>query len=320
MPEATFVRNFDKVPVTLEAAQGSGELIQLKSGRAAYYRSANNVGASQGDTIEETTSGTVTLPKTNGVVMLDGGEAFWDHSASAITYKPANDRDFFVGTIVGDYSSGDANCQVNLNVRPSWLIDFNRDPFDTVCTGTQAIGGFGEPAMRGGARKFRITATNEAQKVDMLSQAGFAKTANAICKAIINVRDDGSGTVVDVSVGLADDTHATDADTIANSIFVHLNANDVNIYAESDDGTTEVAATDTTIDYTANTPFEVWFDMRDPADVQIYINAALVLGSTTFNVNASSPTWKLLIHVEKSSSTDTYELDVNEFKVRIAEQ
>jgi hypothetical protein len=320
MPEATFVRDAEFYPVTLESAAGSGELRQMKDGRAAYYRSANNVGASQSDKVLFTEEGTVTLPKANGVVLLDGGEAFWDHSANAITYKPANDRDFYAGTIVGDFSSGDGSCQVNLNVKPNWLIDFNRDPFDTVCTGTQALGGFGEPAIRGGARKFRITATNEAQKVDMLSQAGFAKTANAIVKAIVNVRDDGSGTVVDVSVGVADDTHATNADTIANSIFIHLDANDLNIYAESDDGTTEVAATDTTIDYTAGTPFEVWIDMRDPADVQIYINAALVLGATTFNVDATTPTWKLLIHVEKSPSTDTYEIDVNELKVRIAEQ
>lgn len=319
MPEATFVRNAEQYPVLLESAAGSGQLSQMKDGRAGYYRSANNVGASSADNVLFTTEGTVTLPKTNGVVLLDGGEAYWDHSANTITFRPANDRDFYAGTIVGDFSSGDANCQVNLNVRPSWLIDLARDPFETIIVGTRALGVM-DLQRRGGAHKIMLSSTSEAQKIDMLSQAGFAKTANAIGKFVINVRSDGAGTVVDVSVGFADGTDATSADTIANSIFCHLDANNTNINFESDDGTTEVAATDSTLDYTENTPFEVWIDMRNPADVQIYVDAALVLGSTVFNVDATTPTWKILIHVEKSSAADTYEIDINEAKVRTAEQ
>jgi predicted RecA/RadA family phage recombinase len=289
----------------------------MRDGRAAFRDGA---AASSGEKADFQTSGVVQLPKTNGIKILDGGRVYWDHSANACHYKAANDRDFFIGCAVGDWESGDTSMQVNLNVQPVYLLDIANDPWVDVVVGTQAAGGLGPFRRRGGAYFGALTSTSEAQKIDMLSRAGFAKGANAIVEAIINVISDGAGTAVDVSVGVANDTHATDADSITDSIFVHLNANDVNIYLESDDGTTEVAATDSTIDYTEGTPFEVWFDMRDPADVQIYINGALVLGATVFNVDASAATWKLLVHVEKTSAADTYSLDINRLCARIAEQ
>lgn len=289
----------------------------MRDGHAAFR---DGSAVSSGEKADFQTSGVVQLPKTNGIKILDGGRVYWDHSANACHYKPVNDRDFFIGCAVGDWESGDTSMQVNLNREPRYLLDIARDPWVDVVVGTQALGGLGPARRRGGAHNIAITATNEAQKVDMLSRDGFAKGANAIIEAIINVISDGAGAAVDVSVGAADDTHATDADSIVNSIFVHLNANDVNIYLESDDGITEVAATDSTIDYTEGTPFEVWFDMRDPADVQIYINGALVLGSTVFNVDGSGPTWKLLVHVEKTAATDTYSIEINRLCARIAEQ
>lgn len=172
----------------------------------------------------------------------------------------------------------------------------------------------------GGCHKIILTAVNEAQKVDMLSKDGFATGANAIIEAAIEVVSDGAGTVVDVSIGVANATHATNADSITDSIFCHLDANNTNINFESDDGTVEVNATDSTIDYTEGTRFLVWFDMRNPADVQIYVNAVLVLDATVFNVNASTATWKLLVHVEKTASTDTYEIDIDALRAWFAEQ
>jgi predicted RecA/RadA family phage recombinase len=319
MPDAFSTEDWDRQPITLAAGVSKGELWQLGNGHAAFIPDAAH---NSGEQTDFQTSGLCTVTKANGVKFLDGGRVYWDHSANNATYKPVNDRDFYIGTAFGDWEAGDLTMQVNLNAEQRNLIDFNRDAFDTIVVGTQVTGtaGLSEPKIRGGARKFLITATNEAQKIDMISQFAFAKTANAIIEGIANVRDDGSGTVVDVSMGVANATNATNADDITESVFVHLDANDVNIYAESDDGTTEVAATDTTIDYTAATPFEFWIDMRNPADVQIYINAALVLGATTFNVDAATGPFKLLLHIEKSASTDTYELDVNRFVARLMEQ
>ena len=320
MPDAIFTGDPNEIRVALAASLGVGEVWQLANGKAAFYDPAPRVAASSGEKQLLRTDGQCTVTKTNGVVILDGGEVYWDHSANSATYKPANDRDFYLGTAVGDWASGDLQMTVNLNVKPVWLLDISRDPWVDVVLGTQAVGGLLPARPRGGSHNIAITATNEAQKVDMLSRFGFARTANAIAKLVFNVVSDGAGTVVDVSMGLANDTHATDADTITESLFIHLNANDVNIYAESDDGTNEVAATDTTIDYTEGTPVEVWFDLRNEADIQIYVNAALVLGASTFRLDNATGPLKLLVHVEKTASTDTYSLDINELKARIAEQ
>jgi predicted RecA/RadA family phage recombinase len=317
MPEATFVRDWDETRLTAAASVGTGELRQLADGRAGFFESAT--AASSGDRIVFSTSGQVTVPKATGVKLLDGGRAYWDHSANNVTFKPANDRDFYAGVIVGDSESGDSVCTLNLNVEQANILDIARDPFDTVFVGTRAIGTM-DLQRRGGAHKITLSSTSEAQKIDMLSQMGFAPTANAIVELIFNVRSDGAGTVVDASLGIANDTHASNADTITESLFVHLDANVTTINLESDDGTTEVNATDTTITYTENTPVEVWFDIRDPEDIQCYINGVLVLGGSVFKLNLATGPLKLLAHVEKSSAADTYEIDINRLVARIAEQ
>lgn len=317
MPDAIFNHAANETRITLGAALGAGEIWQLKNGLAAFYD--NQQAASSGDKVYIRTDGQVTVTKTNGVKILDGGRVYWDHSAGSATYKPANDRDFYLGVAVGDWESGDTQMLVNLNVEPRYILDIARDSFATVFVGTRALGGL-DLLRRGGAHNIVISATNEAQKVDLLTRDGFSKDANAIVELIFNVISDGAGTVVDVSLGVANATDSDNADDIAESVFIHLNANDVNIYAESDDGSTEVAATDTTIDYAEGTPVEVWLDFRDPADVQIYVNGAQVLGATVFNVNAAVGPLKLLAHVEKSASTDTYEIDINRLCARIAEQ
>lgn len=328
MPEATYIRDFDKTLVTLAASKGSGEVFQLADGRAGFYDSgAVSSGASSGDKKEIRTAGQVTLPKANGVKFIDGGKVYWDHSANAATYKAVSDRDFYLGTSVGDWESGDVSMLVNLNVQPAYLIDFGRggpeDAFISALVGTVAVAGC-NIFRRGSAHNFVLNSTSEAQKLDALSVNGFSKDANWIIEGAFRVVNDGAGTNTDVSLGIANATHASDADSITESCFIHLNGNEVNVYAESDDGTTEVAATDTTVDYSEGSTLaarvEFWMDGRDPSDVQIYINGALALGSTVFNVNAATGPFFLLAHVEKSSSADVYEIALDWLRVRIAEQ
>ena len=52
-----------------------------------------------------TSAGTARIVKAAGAAILDGGEVWWDYSADAATYKKVNDRDFYLGTAVGDWSS-----------------------------------------------------------------------------------------------------------------------------------------------------------------------------------------------------------------------
>jgi predicted RecA/RadA family phage recombinase len=298
-----------------------GTVIQLADGLAGVMVSdtdADKLGAVR-------VAGHFTVDKASGVVFLDGGQVFWDHSANVATYRQVSDRDFFLGTAVGDATSASTSMVVDLNRRNHYKVDFSADSAaNSVIVGTAAAGGFGYPIRKGGSNTFLITSTNEAQKVDLLSIQGWATGANAIVEGAFRVVSDGSGTATDVSLGCASATSATDADAIAESVFIHLNGNEANIYAESDDGTTEVAATDTTIDYTEgsalSTRVEFWMDMRDPAAVKIYINGAQVLSSTTFNLSAATGPWFLLAHIEKTASTDTYELAVDWLRVRTSEK
>lgn len=305
----------DERILTAAAALAAGEIWQLPDGRAGVYTGAN--AAAIGDDVGFETEGIFTVQKTASIVLLDGGPVYWDHSANKAHFKKVNDRDFFLGTVVGDAASADTTVKVNLNVQPVYLIDCARDPIDSVVVLTA-----GTPQLRriGGAQSLEFDATAEAQKVDILSKDGFAPGANAIVEFAIEVVDDGDAAAIDGSFGVANGTHASDADAITESCFIHLDGNDTQINAESDDGSTEVAATDTTKDYVLGTRFEVWMDFRDPSDVQIYVDAVLVLGATTFDISAATGPLHLLAHLEKTADNTTAEYHVEWLRARIAEQ
>lgn len=320
--EARSVRDFGKERVLLTYSLDAYQLVQLPSGQAGFWDSS--MPKASGEYAEFSTKGTVTCKKTTGIQALKGGRAYWDHSANSVTFKRVNDRDFYVGRYAQDATASADQCEVILNIDPPYDIDLLRDPFISVLVGTPAAGGFGYPVRLGGALVLELTATSEAQKVDALSVDGFARTSNAIVELRFRVISDGAGTEPDFSLGVANGTHASDADSIAESVFIHLDGNNTNINAESDDGTTEVAATDTTTDYTEGSDFskvkEVWIDFRDEADVQIYVDGVLVLSASTFNINAANGPLYLLAHLEKTSSASTYKVAVDRAQVRFAEQ
>lgn len=294
-----------------------GDIIQMPDGRAGIVELATSTGGSTSPRV----TGVWTVVKTAGVTILNGDPVYWDHSANAATYRKVNDRDFYLGRAVGDAVSASTTMSVAINVNPRNDIDLLRDPYTTAIVGTQALGGLALN-QRGGLN-IVLSSTSEAQKVDALSVDGFAVAAKAIVGFSFRVINDGAGTAVDVSIGVANGTDATDAGSITESCFIHLNANDANIYAESDDNSTEVAETDTTINYTEGSSVaervHVRMDLRDPSDVQIYINGANVLPSTVFDISAASGPLKLLVHVEKTSAADVYELAIDEMWARFTE-
>lgn len=292
------------------------EIQQAPSGKAGIHDSATSV--SSGNYYYLRTAGQATCTKTNGFNALKGNRAYWDHSANAVNYKKVNDRDFYMGRFSEDATNSALSCVVDLNADPAYDLDIARDPFDTVMVGTQGFNTMGV-FRRGGAHKFLVSSTNEAQKMDIVTKDGFALGANAIIEFAVEVVSDGAGTVVDVSIGAANATDSDNADDITDSLFMHLDANNTAIRFESDDGTTDVPATDSTITYTEGTRFEVWMDMRNPASVVMYVNGTQVLSGTTFNINASVATWYLMAHVEKSAAADTYELDLEWLRAHFAE-
>lgn len=291
--QAQLVQSDCTVDWTPAAAVVGGEVIQLRDGRAAVV----NVDAASGVVVGTSTEGIYKVAKTTSMVVLKGSRLYWDHSADKAHLLHRNDRDFFIGTAMEDATSSATTVQVDLNKlasdRLSLASGFVSVPINTA--GFPFVAGAGEGVNLG------FSATAEAQKVDALSFRGFAPAAIPIVHALICVNTNGDAAAFDLNVGIASATHATDADSIAESLFVHIDGSSTNIAIESDDGTTEVAATDTTVDFTAGTPFLAQFDLRDLSDIQVYIDGVNVLPSSVFKLNAATGPLKLLAHMEKTS-------------------
>lgn len=319
MAEAIKYQDEDSViDYTPDAAVSGGEVIQLQDGRAAVLPvdlASGALGAAE-------TEGVWTCLKTADIVFVAGQPVYWDHSANTATYAPASDRDFFLGSAYTDTAGSASTVKVVLNKRPSYNIELQRDEFLTVIVKTVVGSTTVEvPHLRqfGGTTAMIFGATAEAQKLDLLSQQGFAKGSNWIVEGGFNVIDDGDAAAIDFNIGVANATHATDADSITESVFLHLDGNDLNLFAESDDGTTEVAATDTTVNIVLGTPVHFVMDGRNPADVQIYVNGILMLGSTVFDVDAATGPLKLLAHLEKTSDDTTADYRINYLRVRTSQ-
>jgi predicted RecA/RadA family phage recombinase len=316
--EAVTLRGRHELRKTAAAAIASGEVHQLADGRAAIYCGLN--AAASGERTNWTTEGQYTVAKTSGVVVLDGAPLWWDHSANSATpVPPLTDRDFFLGCAVGDAASGDATCVVNLNVEPQYVIDLHKDGGDTAVVLTA-----GTPYIynRGGTLEAGFSATAEAQKLDWLSKRSFPIGSNWILEAVLEVVTNADADVADLNVGVANETHASDADTIGESCFFHLDLGaDLNLDAESDDGAgTEVAATDTTIDWAVGTPLHLVIDGRDPSDIQLYANGVLVLPATVFTLASATGPLKALFHLEKTANDSPGVVQLDMLRVRIAEQ
>lgn len=311
----------DRSISALAAAVSAGAIYQLADGQAAVKRGQNSGIA--GDQAEFDSDGQFTVPKTSGVVITNGQEVWWDRSAGSATYAPGSDRDFYLGAATGDAASADVEMGVNLNVKPRYFIDVIEGEWDSTIVKTVVGSTTVEvPHIKrfGTTHAFILGATAEAQKVDMLSKLGFAKDAKWIVDGTFNVIDDGNATAIDFSIGVANDTHASDADAITESCFLHLDGSTLDLFAESDDGTTEVAATDTTVNIVLGTPVHFVIDGRNLADIKIYVNGVLMLGSTVFKLDAATGPLKLLAHLEKTSDATTADYRFSQLRVRLAEQ
>lgn len=313
MAEASLSKdaNANTLDVTAPEAMAAGEVFQLPDGRAGV--TAGLAGFASGDPGTLLVAGQFTLAKTASVVVLDGDPLYWDRSANTVTpLKAAAGADFFIGVAVGDAASAGATVVCDLNVAPQYVIDVLRDPADTVLVLTA-----GSPAvtMGPGYAKITFSATAEAQKADIMSVHSVPVTIPFIVEGRIAIYDIGAA-ALDINIGIANGTHATDADSITESCFLHLNGAALSILAESDDGTTEVAATDTTVDAVDDTWLDFRMDCRDLSDIQIYINGVLMLAATVFVLTDATGPLKLLAHLEKTSDTSTADVRISHLAIR----
>lgn len=323
MAEATYFQDGCAIDYTPVADVTGGEVVQLNDGRAGVLPVDLDYDA--GETGAAQTKGVYTVTKTTSQVWTKGCEVWWDHSANSATNIPrmgAGDRDFYLGCATADAAAADTTGKVNLNVRPNYIIDLARDPFATVIVKT-VVGSTTvevphvEP--RGGGTAMILGTTAEAQKVDLLSERSFALGSNWIVEGEVNIITNSDNAAGDFNIGVANATHASDADAITESCFFHTDGNALDIHTESDDGTTEVAADDTDVNFAAGTPFSFVIDGRNPADVQMYLDSVLVNGSTVHDISLATGPLKLLAHLEKTADDSPGTYVINRLRVRTAQ-
>ncbi len=295
MAEALYKQPGCSLDWTPTAAVTAGEVLHLPDGRAGFAPTAiaaGELGALQ-------VSGVATITKTDSMVMLKGSKVYWDHSAGAASLLfGANSADYYLGVVESTAASSATTVDVILNVEPQYTLAL-KDGFATAPVSTA---GWPHIVSVGNGVAMVFDATAEAQKLDALSIRSVATGTKGILNALVCVNTNGDDAAFDFNVGLADGTHASSADTITASLFCHIDGASTNILAESDDDTTEVSATDTTVDFTAGTPFLFQADLTDNSDVQIYINGVNVLSGSTFDLSAATGPLKLLAHMEKSAN------------------
>lgn len=287
------------VDYTPEAAITGGQVLQLPDGRAAVAK----VDIAAGVLGAVAVSGLVDVLKAASIVILNGTGIWWDHSANTATCIPQfGDRDFYLGVAVGDVVAGATYIRVALNVEASYVIDTRGGAGMLTGGGDTVLVANGYLVNRGGMLELGFTTAAEAQKSDWLSRRSFPKGANWIVDIMLELATAADDAAADFDVGVSNETHATDFQTAANFAAFHLDGDDLNIDVHSDDGTTDVAPVDSTVDIVAGTPIFLQIDGRDETNIKFYINGVRVASGSTFTLTAASNALKLIFHMEKTSN------------------
>jgi len=174
-----------------------------------------------------------------------------------------------------------------------------------------------------GVLKFSFDAVAEAATATLfMENSPLAPAQNGIAEFVLGVFDIGDDAALDIDFGLASDDHATDFESIAEFVAFHLDGSDLSLKIHSDDGTTDTAAVDSTVDLVDDTYYAFKIDYADLTDVKFYYRALttsqwtqLATGST-FDVSASTANWTPIVMVEKTSNDTTADVRVDRIRVQ----
>lgn len=197
---------------------------------------------------------------------------------------------------------------------------------DSVWTKTETDGlGVISSDQANGVLKFSFDAVAEVAVAALyMTNSPFPVAGNPIFECRLAVYDIGDDAAIDINFGVAVGTHATDCDSITEAVLFHLDGSDLSLCCESDDGTTEVAATDTTVDLVDDTFYDFKIDCSDLTDVTFWYRAVgatnwtQLLATTTFDISQASGPFTPLFHVEKTSNDTTADVRLDWVRVRSA--
>lgn len=309
MAEATYFMEGETISYTTVGAVTAGEVLQTPDGRAGVAVDGYAAGALASLAI----CGIFKLTKTTNEIYVPGQRLYWDASAGKVTaVPPITAADFFVGCASNDAAAADTDAQVALNVDWEGSIDQRTATFAQLPVLTA-----GDPRgySLGGGMRFSIDATSEAQKIDALSHKAVALDSDWIFLAEVTI-DAAAGSDTDISIGVADGTHASDFQSVATLCTIHVDGGSQDILVQSDDGTTDVAPIDSTLNWVAATPFALAIDGRDPADIKLYVNGIRETATgTTLALAAAANGLKACVHIEKTTGTNVATVTVSNMKV-----
>lgn len=306
MAEAYYDSVGDAISYKVTAAVSAGQVVQLPDGRAGVACSDVEAGKLAGYQVH----GIVKVAKTTSMVMLPGTRLYWDASENKASVLQGT-GDFPLGVCEDDAAAADTAVLVKLNEEPRPTISFARG-FDTRLVNTA---GFAAVRGAGDTVNMAFDVTAEAQKVDALSIYGISPSAKAIANFLVCVNLNSDDAAGDINIGLANDTHASDFESVTEFIGIHTDGNSLNINAQSRDGSTTVTVVDTTVDFVVGTPFLMQLDLRNNEDVQMYINGVNVLPASVFKTNAAAGPLKLVAHMEKTSNDSPGNITVGAYAV-----
>jgi len=301
MAEAALYQDGTMIDWTPTAAVAAGEVIQLKDGRAAFAPTAIAAGVLGSVQVK----GIAKVAKVITQTMLVSNQVFWDTSASTCNLLHGGSSDFYLGTVVEDAAYTGTTVKVNLNEKPKYTLALS-DGFWAVPIPAITANPQGMMFAHGNGVSMVFDTAAEAEKFDALSTNAVATSTPGILQARVCINLNGDASAFDFNVGLANESHATNADTITSSLFLHTDGGSLNLNFESDNATAEVAAEDSTIDAVVGTPFLVTWDLRSWSDIKVYVNGLRVCDGTTgtartFTLAGVAGPLKLLAHMEKTA-------------------
>jgi predicted RecA/RadA family phage recombinase len=313
MPEAALYQAGDIISFTTVAAVSAGEILQVPDGRAGVAIATTLAGG----VVSCQITGIHKIEKTTNEIYVPGQRLYWDASASKVTaVPPITAADFFVGCAANDATASATVAEVELDKDWEGSVDQRSATFAVSSTLTA-----GDPrvAQVGAGMRFVLDATNEAQMISALSHKAVALDSDWIFLAEV-VLDAAAGSATDISIGVADGSHASDFQSVATLCTIHIDGGTADILVQSDDGTTDVAPIDSNLNWASATPFALAIDGRDPADIKLYVNGIRETATgTTLALAAAASGLKACVHIEKSSSTNTADVTVANMKILTAD-
>lgn len=294
------------IEFTAPRALVCGEVVELPDGRAGVV--AGLAGFAEGDLAAAYVENHYLFAKVADIVLLAGQEVWFVPASNAASYWQSGA--IRVGVCIKDAAASDTTVAVDLNAVKTYAIDTSRGQWTTTAVNQSAD----FTALAGGTLKFAIDNGNEAGKVVLISDETIDVDDKIIMEGRLAIFD-ASDNTVDINVGLASADHATDFEAIATFAAIHVDGGSTNILVHSDDGTTDVAPVDSTLDYTDDAYLHLLVDARDKEDVKIYVNGVLAVpDGTTLAMTAYTSTLHVIAHAEKTTGTATAEVRVEKLR------